>query len=45
MSIILEGDHDFNSGSEIGSVSAASSEFASHIGKRFTRTCDTLAIH
>ena len=43
--ITLQGDHDFNSGGQIGSVSAASSQFAEHIGKRFTRTGDTLIIH
>ncbi len=36
-SITLEGAHDFNSGNETGSVSAASNTQASHIGKQFTR--------
>jgi hypothetical protein len=36
-SITLEGAHDFNSGNETGSVSAASSSHASHIGKQYTR--------
>jgi hypothetical protein len=31
----LHGAHDFDSGDQIGSVSAASSAFASHIGKQF----------
>ncbi|MFL6260679.1 MAG: hypothetical protein ACJ76Y_13275 [Thermoanaerobaculia bacterium] len=42
--ITLQGDHDFNSGGEIGSVSAASSTQAAHIGKQFKRTGDTLVI-
>ncbi|HVM57619.1 MAG TPA: hypothetical protein VMT74_09160 [Gaiellaceae bacterium] len=40
----LHGAHDFNSGGEIGSVSAASSAFAAHIGKQFKRVVDTLTI-
>ena len=40
----LHGAHDFNSGGEIGSVSAASSSFASHIGKQFKRVVNTLTI-
>ena len=36
--------HDFNSGGEIGSVSAASSGFASRIGKQFKRVVNTLTI-
>ena len=40
----LHGAHDFNSGGEIGSVSAASSTFASHIGKQFKRVVNTLTI-
>jgi hypothetical protein len=40
----LHGAHDFNSGGEIGSVSAASSSFASHIGKQFQRVVNTLTI-
>src|SRR5213593_1315849 len=40
----LHGAHDFNSGGEIGSVSAASSAFASHIGKQFKRVVNTLTI-
>jgi len=42
--ITLEGVHDFNSGSEMGSVSAASRGFSTHIGKQFQRTGDTLTI-
>jgi hypothetical protein len=40
----LHGAHDFNSGGEIGSVSAASSAFATHIGKQFKRVVNTLTI-
>jgi hypothetical protein len=40
----LHGAHDFNSGGEIGSVSAASSSFSSHIGKQFKRVVNTLTI-
>lgn len=40
----LHGAHDFNSGDEIGSVSAASSTFATHIGKQFKRIVNTLTI-
>lgn len=36
-SITLEGAHDFNSGNETGSVSAASSTQAAHIGKQYKR--------
>jgi hypothetical protein len=42
--IVLQGSHDFNSGREVGSVSAASSQFAAHIGKQFTRVGNTLTI-
>ena len=42
--ITLHGAHDFNSGGEIGSVSAASAAFASHIGKQFKRVVNTLTI-
>jgi len=42
--ITLHGAHDFNSGGEIGSVSAASTAFASHIGKQFKRVVNTLTI-
>jgi hypothetical protein len=40
----LHGAHDFNSGGQIGSVSAASPAFAARIGKRFKRVVDTLTI-
>ncbi len=43
--ITLEGAHDFNSGNETGSVSAASSTQAAHIGKQYTRSgIDSLVI-
>jgi hypothetical protein len=42
--ITLHGSHDFNSGSEIGSVSAASAAQAAHIGKQFERIVNTLTI-
>jgi streptogramin lyase len=42
--ITLLGAHDFNSGGEIGSVSAASSAFSGHIGKQFKRVANTLTI-
>jgi len=42
--ITLHGAHDFNSGGEIGSVSAASSAFGPHIGKQFKRVVNTLTI-
>jgi hypothetical protein len=42
--ITLHGAHDFNSGGEIGSVSAASTAFAPFIGKRFKRVVNTLTI-
>jgi hypothetical protein len=42
--ITLHGAHDFDSGGQIGSVSAASSAFKSHIGKQFKRVVDTLTI-
>ncbi len=40
----LHGAHDFDSGGEIGSVSAASSAFSAHIGKPFKRDADLLSI-
>ena len=40
----LHGAHDFNSGSEIGSVSAASGAFAARIGHQFKRVVNTLTI-
>jgi len=42
--ITLHGSHDFNSGGEIGSVSAASAAFAPFIGKQFKRVVNTLTI-
>jgi DNA-binding beta-propeller fold protein YncE len=40
----LHGAHDFDSGDEIGSVSAASSQFSTEIGKRFKRAGNVLTI-
>jgi hypothetical protein len=40
----LQGSHDFGSGDEIGSVSAASTAFASYIGKQFKRSGTALVI-
>jgi hypothetical protein len=42
--IVMQGAHDFNSGGEIGSVSAASGAFAAHIGKQFARAANVLTI-
>ena len=42
--IVLQGSHDFGSGGEIGSVSAASTALAARIGKQFTRVGNTLTI-
>jgi hypothetical protein len=42
--ITLQGSHDFGSGNEIGSVSAASSTFADYIGKQFSRSGSDLII-
>lgn len=42
--ITLHGAHDFNTGGETGSVSAASSTFSSRIGKQFKRVANTLTI-
>ena len=44
-SITLEGAHDFNSGNETGSVSAASNTQHAHIGKQYTRTDVTDLVH
>jgi hypothetical protein len=44
-SITLEGAHDFNSGNETGSVSAASTTQAAHIGKQYTRTGVSDLVH
>jgi hypothetical protein len=43
-SIVLQGLHDFNSGEEIGSVSAASASQAAHIGKQFKRVGNVVTI-
>jgi hypothetical protein len=40
----LHGAHDFNSGGEIGSVSAASAAHAARIGHQFKRVVNTLTI-
>jgi streptogramin lyase len=40
----LLGAHDFNSGEEIGSVSAASATFSANIGKPFKRVANILTI-
>ena len=40
----LHGAHDFHSGGEIGSVSAASLAFSAQIGKQFKRVANTLTI-
>lgn len=40
----LHGAHDFNSGNQIGSVSAASPGFARRRGRKFKRVGDTLTI-
>jgi streptogramin lyase len=42
--ITLHGAHDFKSGGEIGSVSAASPAFSAQIGKPFKRVANTLTI-
>jgi hypothetical protein len=42
--ITLHGAHDFDSGGEIGSVSAASPTFSAQIGKQFKRVVNTLTI-
>lgn len=42
--ITLQGNHDVNFNSGIGSVSAASAAFASLIGKHFSQVGDTLRI-
>jgi hypothetical protein len=40
----MQGAHDFNSGKDIGSVSAASTAYKARIGKQFSRIGDTLTI-
>ena len=42
--IVLQGSRDFNSGEEIGSVSAASASQAAHIGKQFKRVGNVVTI-
>jgi len=42
--ITLQGSHDFNTGNEIGSVSAASATKASLRGKSFNRLVNTVTI-
>jgi hypothetical protein len=42
--LVVQGSHDFNSGGEIGSVSAASGAFAALIGKQFHRVGSVLTI-
>jgi hypothetical protein len=42
--ITVQGSHDFNSGNEVGSVSAASSGQHAHRGKNFTRVGNTVTI-
>jgi len=42
--LTLQGAHDFNSGDEIGSVSAASAAHSALIGKTFSRKNDKLTI-
>lgn len=42
--ITLQGSHDFNSGNEIGSVSAASFHYHANIGMNFVRVVDDLTI-
>jgi hypothetical protein len=42
--ITLQGSHDFNSGRQVGSVSAASTQFSGLIGAAFSRAGNTLKI-
>lgn len=42
--ITAQGSHDFHSGNEVGSVSAASAAHAALIGKNFVRTGDTVTL-
>ena len=42
--ITLQGSHDFTSGGQAGSVSAASPAYALWIGKKFTRVGDVITI-
>jgi hypothetical protein len=43
--VTLEGAHDFSSGNETGSVSAASPTHAALIGKQYTRNGATNVVH
>ena len=43
--ITLQGAHDFDSGDEIGSVSAASGQYSAYIGKPFTCEKEKLTIN
>lgn len=40
----LHGAHNFNTGNQLGSVSAASSSFSAQIGKQFVRDVDIVTI-
>lgn len=42
--LTLQGAHDYNSGEQIGSVSAASSHYSNFIGNRFTSKGDKILI-
>ena len=42
--LVVQGSHDFSSGGEIGSVSAASGQYAALIGKGFHRVGNVLTI-
>ena len=42
--ITIEGSHDFSSGKQVGSVSAASSKYAQYVGRSFGRVGDTVNI-
>ena len=42
--LTLEGAHDFNSGKQTGSVSAASGAHAGYIGKQYMRNGDTVDV-
>jgi hypothetical protein len=42
--VTVQGSHDFSSGNEVGSVSAASSSRAAYIGQPFTRLGDTVTL-
>jgi hypothetical protein len=42
--VTVQGSHDFGSGNQVGSVSAASSTRAVYIGQPFTRIGDTVTL-